>query len=117
MPTDGKPIMATRASPDLLTSKSDSLMPPMPVLREPSTISVLYLASRAFSRPTCAVFGVVPAGKGAGMSCSVCLICSMRPMAALAAAARRALRRVARGRVLAGSLGGGEMCDAWMWMP
>ena len=75
--------MATRASPDLLTSKSDSLMPPMPVLREPSTISVLYLASRAFSRPTCAVFGVVPGANCAWISCSVCLICSMRPMAAL----------------------------------
>ena len=35
-------------------------------------------------------------------------------MAALAAAARRAarLRRVARSRVLAGSLGGGETCEA-----
>ena len=106
LPTEGKPITATRASPALDTSKSLSSVPPMPVLREPCTISVLNLASRALSRPRCCVLSGFLATQ-AWMSASVSLICSMSPMAGAAAGLGRlaSLAVGARAGGLAGACG------------
>lgn len=47
LPTDGKPMRATRASPDFITSKPSPLPPDL----DGSNNCALYLASFAFNKP------------------------------------------------------------------